>query len=264
MQEIILSHSNGFSLPCYNELIKSLAPYPVTGVENFGVPEQYYPHKSWEPLLQQLLDHVEARKAAGVEKFIGVGHSLGGVLTVFAAQRYPELFETVIVIDPPIFAPLKKFAIWVSKIFGFADSLIPPAKKTKRRQSKFSSREEARKQWKKRRLFRAFTDQCLTDYVNHGLVPSPDGKGVELAIPVSMELQVFTTNPHRYGNLNLSAPFYFFYSKGNETLQKSDQAWLRKATNAEFIGFDAGHMWPMEAPATVAEHIKRLIEKHQR
>ena len=262
MTEIVFSHANGFSFQCYQQFTEQLSPYPVTGIESYGDGE-YYPHKSWQPLLKQLEDHLAARKAAGADKFIGIGHSLGGVLTVWAAKKHPELFDMVFVIDPPIFAPLKRLGILVAKTLGVADKVIPPAIKTKNRKGQFKSREEAHEQWKSRRLFKAFTPQCLQDYVNNGLVPSRTGKGFELAIPVSLELQIFVTNPHRHGNLRLPLPFYFFYSEGGETLQKSDQKWLKKASNAAFIPFSAGHMWPMEQPKAVAETIKKLIAKHQ-
>ena len=46
-----------------------------------------------------LIDYVE--RNAGGSAIIGIGHSLGGILTFLAAYRRPELFKGIIMLDPP-------------------------------------------------------------------------------------------------------------------------------------------------------------------
>ena len=49
-------------------------------------------------LVDQVIDSI-VRQAKG-RKVIGLGHSLGSVLTLMASFRRPELFSQVIMLDP--------------------------------------------------------------------------------------------------------------------------------------------------------------------
>ena len=50
-------------------------------------------------------------------KVIGLGHSLGSVLTLMASYRRPELFSQVIMLDPPLIIGKASFVFHLAKIF---------------------------------------------------------------------------------------------------------------------------------------------------
>src|ERR671933_601189 len=59
----------------------------------------------WEPpwtLATQVADVLETVSAAGVERAVWVGHSLGGRLVLEVAARAPDRVERIVLLDPAI------------------------------------------------------------------------------------------------------------------------------------------------------------------
>lgn len=253
---IQFSHSNGFSAQTYRYFFEQLAPYRVEAVNRFGHGE-YRVGQDWHPLADELLADIRRH---GNTPVVGVGHSLGGVLTLWAAVRHPELFSKVILIDPPIFGLQKRIPIWIASLFGLAGKVVPPARKAKRRRRYFSSKQEATETLRGRSLFRNFHPECFQDYIEHGLVAQ--GNGVGLAFSAEIEYDIFCKTPCFIGDTVLPMPSYFVYSAHKEVLQDADLAWLKKNfTRTKLIEFDGGHMFPMEQPAEAAQLIRSLIEE---
>ncbi|MDW7693205.1 alpha/beta hydrolase [Flammeovirgaceae bacterium SG7u.111] len=251
---IQFSHSNGFPASSYQHFFKLLAPYPVTAVERFGM-GKYQIKNDWKPLVAELIDDIESKHSKPV---IGVGHSLGGVLTAWAAIERPDLFAKIIFIDPPLFRPFKRFVMRSASLMGITDKVVPPARSTKKRRSVFESKEQAYELWKHKKLFKNFDDQCFQDYVEYGL--SPSAKGVELIIPPNLEYKIFTLTPAIIGSADFSMPSYFLYSGKLKTVEAKDLAWLKKKfKKTQFMPYDGGHMYPMEEPEKAAGLIKGLI-----
>jgi pimeloyl-ACP methyl ester carboxylesterase len=256
---IQFSHANGFGLPCYQHFLSFLAPHPVYGVERFGQGKYQVKH-TWAPMTTELIDAIEAHQHVPMA---GVGHSLGGVLTLWAAIKRPELFKVAIMIDPPIFSQWKRLGIRLVSALGMAGRVVPPAKKAKRRRRYFPSREEAYQALRQRSLFRDFEEACFMDYINHGLVP--EGEGFGLAIPAEEEYKIFSLTPFAIGDTKLKMPSYFLYSESKQVLQDPDLAWLKaNLTHTEFIALPGGHMYPMEKPQHMAGLIKELIQQAER
>ncbi|TAK45638.1 MAG: alpha/beta fold hydrolase, partial [Betaproteobacteria bacterium] len=118
----------------------------------------------WLHLVEQLEDEIE-REWRG-EPVFGVGHSLGGYLTLLAAVRRPELFRAIVLLDAPVIGAVKGRLLGASKRFGIVDR-VTPAGATRDRRSHWPSREDARAHLRSRKLFRHFAEECLDDYVRH-------------------------------------------------------------------------------------------------
>ena len=89
---IHLAHANGFPPSTYQKALQPLlAHYHVisfTVRPMWGdTPPEWLKH--WSQMADDLL---EGLKGMGAQKVIGLGHSLGGVLTLYAAVKQPELF----------------------------------------------------------------------------------------------------------------------------------------------------------------------------
>ncbi len=104
---------------------------------------------------------------------IALGHSLGGVLSLLAAIKEPELFKAIIMLDSPLIGPFKSRMVRLAKTVGVIDR-ITPAFRTKGRRGYWPSKEQLLRYLKTRDLFKTFTDECLEDYITYGLEQKDD------------------------------------------------------------------------------------------
>jgi len=62
------------------------------------------------------------------EPVVGVGHSLGGVLTLMAAAKKPALFQNIIILDPPLFSSQNRLLISILRAINIEDWVSPSGK----------------------------------------------------------------------------------------------------------------------------------------
>ncbi len=254
---IYFAHANGLPGEVYSKFFEAIAPHPVSFIPMLGH-GNFQVKDNWEPLLQELIEDIRRKHT---EPVIGIGHSLGGILILWAARRHPELFQQVILLDPPLFTGSRKWAIALVRILGLSDRYIPPVAKTKRRRRTFASIVAAEAYWKTKAFFQAFDPECFADYVEHGLVP--DGKGgVTLRFRVEVEYQIFLHSPLWPGKMHLDVPSTFIYAESHDVLRPSDVAHLKRLMpGTRFEVFPASHTFPLEKPIKAASAVLRLIER---
>jgi pimeloyl-ACP methyl ester carboxylesterase len=97
--------------------------------------------------IPQLADDVVAVcAAAGLERPVVVGHSLGGMIAVELAARYPSLARALVLVDPGPIDPLPET---VEFFRGFAEQLAGPDGEEIRREyvQDIGARDEERARW---------------------------------------------------------------------------------------------------------------------
>lgn len=251
---IQFSHANGMPAATYQPLFEALLPYPVGYVPYFGMGD--YPLTGgWQPMVDELIRAIEASGNAPV---VGIGHSLGGVLTLFAAQQRPELFRQLIFLDPPMFGLRKRALLALVGLLKMKGKFIPPAKKTRNRREHFPSREEALAYFKQRAFFKAFDERALHLYVQHGL--RPEGEAFTLTLARHREYEIFLHTPTWLGKTTFPVPTTFIHATQLPIHDANDIAWLkRNFSKTTFIPFEGTHMFPLEQPARLAEMIKGIL-----
>ncbi len=256
MTPIQFSHANGFNASTYRHFFDCLSPYSVQVVEQFGHGE-YAVAPRWQPLAQELIDNIERH---GKHPVIGIGHSLGGGVTLLAAEQRPDLFQHIILLDPPIFAPIKRRILELLKLINQFDKQTPAARTRVRRQF-FDTKEEAYDYFKPKKLFQTFHPKSFENYIEYGLKPH-EKKGYQLAFSREIEYQIFRQLPIIRQKIPLKMPCHFMYSGHYKVLWKTDIRWLKnRLLGAEFVSFDGGHLFPLEQPEKTAEVIKSLLQK---
>ena len=66
-----------------------------------------------DPMVEEVISQVAPARGNA----IGIGHSLGGSLCILAQASQPNLFQNMILLDPPIFSSLKRSAIrWLRRL----------------------------------------------------------------------------------------------------------------------------------------------------
>ena len=191
------------------------------------------------------------------ESVYGVGHSLGGYLHYLAAVRRPELYRAIVLLDAPIIGPFRGGMLGATKRLGIVDR-VTPAGATRDRRSTWQTREEARAHFRSRALFRRFTEQCLDDYVNHGLVEK-EGR-LSLKIDPLVEYQIYRTIPHDMMRhlRRLRVPAAFIGGADSEVVRRVRLAGMRPKFSLRKV--PGGHLFPFEHPREAATSLAQALE----
>lgn len=251
------SHANGFPASCYAAMHRELARrYRIGAIEAIGMDPRYPVTDGWPRLVDQLLDTLQAQYRG--EPVLGVGHSLGAYLTFLAAVRRPELFRAIVMMDAPVIGAVKGGVLGAIKRIGVVDR-VTPAGATRDRRAEWGSREEAKAHFRTRRLFRHFTEECLDDYVQHGLVRR--GQRYRLKIDPAVEYQIYRTVPHDMHRAlrRLRVPAGFAGGTQSEVLR---QVGMRLMRGERFLKrrVPGGHLFPFENPAASAAAVHELLQ----
>lgn len=250
------SHANGFPAPCYRKLFSHLERnFGIGYIERIGHDPRYPVTDGWPHLVEELLQRIERDYR---EPVIGVGHSLGGYLTIKAALARPERFRAIIVIDSPIPKRWSGTALQMVKRLGLADR-VTPAGVTQGRRAEWPSVDAAVEHFRNKRNFRDFDPDCLRDYATLGTTPSP--QGIALAFDPQIEYRIYRTIPHDIvGHLpELSVPAGYLF--GSESTEMRRPGLADPARWFRVVRVPGGHLFPFERPAEAAEAIRELSRK---
>lgn len=248
-----LAPANGFPPESYRPFVAALAP----NLRTIGYrPRPLWPGShpdqapTWHYLAHDLLRDLAAVSSTPV---LGVGHSLGGILSLYAAVRHPERFRGLVLLDPVIMPRRMLPLLWAMRRLG-QHRRFPLAQGAARRRNCFSSIEEARKRLQGRGAFANFTAAALEGYLAGGLRPHPLG-GYRLAWPRDWEAHIFALVPlDTWDALSrLRVPLLLIRGTSSELMTNSTWRQLaQRLPQAQFVDIPAGHMLPMEAPSAVA------------
>jgi pimeloyl-ACP methyl ester carboxylesterase len=251
-------------------LLPGSSPDPVSWAATGGRPYGRRPNPAtWRLLADDLaagLDGLD-RAGSGAGPAIGVGHSLGGVTTMWVAIRRPELFRAVVLIDPVLLPPAWLWAVGLLRGLGLWRQL-PLVKGTLRRRRTWPSRQACFEQYRTRSLFARWPDESLWHYVEAG-TRTLDGAGaasgeVELVYPPEWEAYIFASTPTEVWRdvPKLRTPALVLRGEQSTTFVPAAQArvarLLPQAQQATLPA--AGHLLPMERPAETGAAILQFLD----
>jgi pimeloyl-ACP methyl ester carboxylesterase len=231
--------------------------YRLSWIEAIGTDPRYPVTEGWGHLVDQTIAAIEA--AYSKEPVFAAGHSLGGYLSFLAAVRRPELFRAIVLLDAPIIGPFRGSVLGASKRLGIVDR-VTPAGATRDRRSHWKTQAEARAHFRTRRLFRHFAEECLDDYVRHGMVRDDAGE-LRLRIDPLTETQIYRTIPH--GMMKslgaLRVPAGFLGGADSDVVRRVRLAGMRPKFVLRKV--PGGHLFPLERPREAAQALLQLIDE---
>jgi pimeloyl-ACP methyl ester carboxylesterase len=260
-----LAHANGFPPSTYTRALKPL-------LEKFHVISFYArpfwpdcpPAKTledWSVFADDLLSGLSAIKA---KKITAIGHSLGGVATLYAAVRRPELFSRVILIDPTMLPPAFLRKVAFLKWFGM-EARTDLVKGALRRRRQWNSREQAYESFKEKPLFRKWPDEILQAYVEGMTAPSEKG-GVKLTYSPEWEAQIYRTIPTdvwKQVKLLRQPALVIRGEVSNTFTAESEEAFKKVNPLASFaVVKNAGHLVPQEQPNETGQIIADFLKSN--
>lgn len=261
---IHFAHANGVPSQVYRKLFDALKDdYDIIYVPLLGPDKRYPIDNHWKSLTQQVIDSI-TRQANG-RKVIGLGHSLGSVLSFQAALQRPELFEQVIMLDPPLIVGKDGFAFHIAKLLKLkALDKMSPAGLSKRRRDHWDSREQAAELLRPKGFYQHFDIDCFNSYIEHALKDDLVRGGVELTISRDDEVEIFRTNPSLWWlpQAKPKVPVQLVVAEDGPFLARKFPQITQKKFGIPFSIEKGGHMFPLERPVEVAQMLKELIQRN--
>lgn len=251
-------HGNGFPSQCYRQLLNRLeSRFRCCYLDKVGHTFDFPVTDNWHFLVKEVIESVRAQSSKPV---IGLGHSLGGVLSLLAAIEEPSLFKSVILLDSPMLGLAQSLLLRLSKSLGLIDK-ITPASQTRKRRTHWNTREQALTYLRRRNLFKSFDQACLNDYIDFGM--KQDDDGYVLRFDPQIEYQIYRTMPHSLYQLEgrLSRPAALIYGDKSHLIHQSNIRYMKKKYGIQAFETHGTHMFPLEHPAACAMLVMHVVEQ---
>lgn len=221
-------------------------------------PEQL---RDWLVLVDDLIAFFDQQ---GWQQVIGVGHSLGAVITMVASAKRPDLFSKLVLLDPVFMPPHILQA--VAQLPEKADSL-PLVISAGRRRDRWASQAEAFAHYREKKVFARFSDETLWDYIHTGTVADGEG-GYKLRYSREWEAthyrQMMTFGGWVWDYLpQVTQPTLGIRAAESDALfVEGWQLWQQLQPGHTFVEVpEVGHLLMLEEPTAVAELILNYLQQ---
>ncbi|MFM2403580.1 MAG: hypothetical protein RL223_1460 [Pseudomonadota bacterium] len=257
---LVFSHANGFPAGTYRRLFETwqTAGWTVHAVAQYGHDPRWPVSSNWPGLRDQLIDHLEQVAPQGAWL---VGHSLGGLLSLLAAARRPDLARGLVLLDSPLITGWRAQTVRLAKLTRLI-SRVSPGRIAQRRRQHWPDRAAVLAHYAAKPVFAAWAPGLLEDYLDCGLQPAPDG-GVRLAFERTVETRIYDTLPHHIGALlrrhPLRVPFGFIAGTASQEMRQAGTAASRQLAGPHYREIEGSHLFPMERPDATAAEVLALI-----
>ena len=258
------AHANGFPAQSYRQMFNALPDYVhLVAKDKYAHDHRFPLVDHWHNQVDEMIEFVAKQQenpAFAARPTIAVGHSFGAVLSYLACCKRPDLFQGLVMLDPPLITGAASFVFQMAKRTRFIDKLTP-AGLTRIRRKTWHIDNDLLKYFKSKALFKDMKDQCIKDYIE--AVMQQDKHQLKLNFEVQVEADIFRTIPtnlnKQYGKLQCDA----YLITGKETkvcVPALYNRFLKGNPTMKHVKLDkGGHMYPLEYPELVAEKITKLI-----
>lgn len=264
-QPLHFLHANGYPPACYKPFLELLqTQYQVFGMLLRPLWKDSDPNgiRDWKPFSEDLLRFLTSQPGP----VIGVGHSIGAVVTLRAALRDPGKFRALVLIDPVLFVPQFMLKWMIVRMLGLGDRLHPLIPGAKRRRRSFDDLDTVFRRYRTRGVFKYMSDENLRTFIEGITQPRSDG-GYELVYSPEWEAQIYRTNMHDFdiwrGLPGLELPTLFL--RGAETDTFLEAAAKRVTQRQPKVRVEtlerSTHILPLERPKEVFEIMQSFLNE---
>jgi pimeloyl-ACP methyl ester carboxylesterase len=271
-------HANGYPPDCYRPLFELLK----TEYHVFGMPlrplwdeAKIDDIKDWQPFSDDLLRFLASttlhnERAAPLsanpmpDPVIGVGHSIGAIVTLRTALRDPKKFRALVLIDPVLFVPRFLVNWHIIRMLGLGDRMHPLITGAKKRRRTFDDLETVYRRYRNRTIFRYMSDENLRIYIE-GIMRKTD-HGYELVYSPEWEAHIYRTGLHDFDiwrNLpKLEVPTLFIRGAETDTfLEDAARLVKQKQPKVRVEALEKStHILPLECPKEVFEIMQSFLK----
>jgi Predicted hydrolases or acyltransferases (alpha/beta hydrolase superfamily) len=271
-QPLHFLHANGYPPECYKSFLELLQKqYHVFGMLLRPLWGTSSPNEieDWQPFSDDLLQFLGPQSTP----VIGVGHSIGAIVTLRAALRDPSKFRALILLDPVLFVPSQLIAWNVFRAIGLGNKVHPKIAGALKRRRTFDNLDLVFHGYRSRAVFRYMSDENLRIYLEgitrkteNGREASPQG-GYELVYSPEWESCIYLTGLRDFdiwrGLPKLEVPTLFIRGAETDTfLEKAARLIKRMQPRAwvETLG-KSTHLLPLERPQEVFDMLEAFLHE---
>ncbi len=220
--------------------------------------------RDWNPLAEDFLQFLDQQNA---DRVLAVGHSLGAITILRAALKHPERFRAIVLMDPVLFPPRRIIAWNIVRALGLGYQTHPLIRGTLKRRRQFDDLDQVFRAYRRREVFRFFSDESLRAYIEGILRPRADG-GYELAYSPEWEARIYYTGIWRdlelwRGLKPLRMPALFVRGAETDTFWASAADLVKRkqpAARVETVERST-HLLPLERPQEVANIVLSFLKE---
>jgi pimeloyl-ACP methyl ester carboxylesterase len=261
---LVFSHANGFPAGTYRQLFEAWqdAGWQVKAVPQFGHDPRFPVTSNWPHLRDQLIDFITHEAPQGAYL---VGHSLGGLLSLLAACRRPDLVHGLVMLDSPVFTGWRAHTVQVLKRSRLVQRL-GPGKISARRRHAWPSVEAALAHFGAKSKFARWAPGVLADYLACGLQPGTGAQAGQqvLAFDRRIETRIYDTLPHHLGALLRRhpprCPVGFIAGTRSREIRQGGIEGARRLAGERLLWIEGSHLVPMERPQETAQAVLGLLQ----
>ena len=257
-------HANGYPPNCYKPLFDLLkTQYHVFGMllRPLWDDARIEDLADWHPLSDDLLRFLSSGEHGPV---IGMGHSIGGIVTLRAALREPDKFRALVLLDPVLFLPSFMLTWNFIRAIGLGNRLHPKIAGALKRRRTFDNLEILFRGYRSREVFKYFSDENLRIYIEGITKPKAEG-GFELIYTPEWESHIYLTGMHDFdlwhGLPKLEVPTLIIRGAETDTfLEKAANLVKRKNPKIRLENLEKStHLLPLEYPQEVFNLMKEFL-----
>ena len=260
-------HANGYPPACYKPLLEKLA----TQYHTFGMllrplwpnskPEEI---KDWHPLSDDLLHFLDEQKR---ESVIGMGHSIGAIVTLRAALMEPSRFRALVLMDPVLFPRYYMLEWNLARTVGLGYRAHPLIQGALKRRREFDDLDKVFDGYRRRGIFRFFSDENLRTFIDGITRPKANG-GFELVYSPEWESRIYFTGIWRDWDLwnglkKLQVPTLIIRGAETDTFWESTARMVEQKKNPKIkiVALEKStHLLPLERPQEVFDITQNFLE----
>jgi len=260
---LVFSHANGFPAGTYEQLFARwrAAGWQVEAVPLFAHDPRYPVTSNWTRLRDQLIDFIDARAPGGAYL---VGHSLGGLLSLLAAAKRPDLARGLVLLDSPVITGWRAHSVQVLKASRLIGK-VSPGRVSQTRRHDWPDRAAVSAHYGSKALFARWAPGVLDDYIACGIKDQDPavGNGVTLAFDRAVETRIYNTLPHQLGRVlqrrPLRCPVGFIAGTRSQEVRAGGLGPAHALAGSRFAWIDGTHLYPMEKPQETADQVLALL-----
>jgi len=257
-------HANGYPPECYTPLLELLQrKYRVFGMLLRPLWPDSNPDdiKDWNPFSDDLRCFLSSHETAPV---IGVGHSIGAIVTLRAALRDPNKFRALVLIEPVLF-PRRRLISWnFIRAIGLGHMLHPMIAASQKRRRTFDDLDMVFRRYRNREIFRYMSDKNLRIYIEG--ITQPNNGGYELSFSPEWETHIYFTGLRDFDIWRdlprLKVPTLFIRGAETDTFwEEAAKLVKRKQPRAKMETLEKStHLLPLERPKEVFDIIQSFLK----